>query len=279
MLGLDQQRLQRRDVERAGDPVLDEAGIDRASPDVPGSGPCVVHPDPAWQNALVVAPIDELPDWERLLAAERHLQYMIPGTVLVGGTAAALHARHRISLDGDHVLRDLRDRFDDVLATLEAAAGWRTDRVQRPVLILGQLDGILTGIRQLRRTRPLETEHIAGLRVPTLAEMARVKAWLLATRHTVRDYLDTVVLFERLGEQGVAQALASFDDIYRQAGAASPLAEVAERLAAAAPADLARIDLENYRGLQSPWNDWTHVAARGRHWARVVARVVLDGEA
>jgi hypothetical protein len=58
----------------------------------------------------------------------------------------------------------------------------------------------MTGIRQLRRTRPLETEVVAGLRVPTLAEMARVKAWLLATRHTVRDYLDTVVLLERLGE-------------------------------------------------------------------------------
>ena len=43
------------------------------------------------------------------------------------------------------------------LATLEAVAGWQTERVRRPVLILGQLDGILTGIRQLRRTRPLET--------------------------------------------------------------------------------------------------------------------------
>ena len=70
-------------------------------------------------------------------------------------------------------------RFDEVLTTLEAVAGWQTERIQRPFLILGQLDGILTGIRQLRRTRPLETELIGGLRVPTLAEMARIKAWLL----------------------------------------------------------------------------------------------------
>ena len=74
--------------------------------------------------------------------------------------------------------------------------------MQRPVLILGRLTGVLTGIRQLRRTRPLETEEIGGLRVPTLGEMLRIKAWLLATRHTVRDYLDTVVLCERLGERG-----------------------------------------------------------------------------
>jgi len=221
---------------------------------------------------------EQLPDWERLLAAERNLQHLVPGSVLVGGTAASLHAGHRVSLDGDHVLNDLRDRFDEVLATLEAAAGWQTERVRRPVLILGQLDGSLTGIRQLRRTRPLETERVAGLRVPTLAEMARIKAWLLATRHTVRDYLDTVVLFERLGEAGVKVALASFDELYRQPGGASPLTEVAERLAAADPTDLPDIDLASCRGVQRPWNDWAYVRARGRHWAERLAALAL-GEA
>jgi hypothetical protein len=177
------------------------------------------------------------------------------------------------------VLDDLRDRFDDVLAALETVAGWHTERAQRPVLILGRLDGILTGIRQLRRTRPLETEEIAGLRVPTLGEMARIKAWLLATRHTVRDYLDTVVLLDRLGEDGAAGAFRSFDAIYRQSGGdASALAEVAERLAAGAPADVAGIDVGTYRGLRPPWNDWSHVVARGRSWARVLARIALEGE-
>ena len=217
-----------------------------------------------------------LPEWERLLAAERHLQHLVPGAVLVGGTAAAIHVGHRVSMDGDHVLQDLRDRFDEVLRSLEAAAGWETERVQRPVLILGQLDGILTGIRQLRRTRPLETEEIAGLQIPTLAEMARIKAWLLATRHTVRDYLDTVVLCERLGDAGVRAALATFDEIYRQAAAVSPLTEVAERLAAATPLDRAAIDLASYRGLRPPWNDWTHLVTRGRYWAAVIARVALE---
>jgi hypothetical protein len=220
---------------------------------------------------------EQLPDWERLLAAERHLQHLVPGAVLVGGTAAALHAGHRVSMDVDHVLDDLRERFDAVLSALEAAAGWQTERVQRPVVILGQLDGILTGIRQLRRTRPLETEEIAGLRVPTLAEMARIKAWLLATRRTVRDYLDTVVLLERLGEAGVTRALAPFDELYKQPGGTSPLTEVAERLAAAEPADLADVDLATYRELRAPWNDWAHVRARGRHWAQRLATLSLQG--
>jgi hypothetical protein len=220
---------------------------------------------------------DGLADWERLLAAERHVQHLVPGTVLVGGTAAAMHAHHRLSLDGDHVLEDLRGRFDEVLSALESASGWQTERVQRPVIILGQMHGMLTGIRQLRRTRPLEKEEIEGLRVPTLAEMARIKAWLLATRHTVRDYLDTVVLLERLGEEGARSALRPFDDIYRQPGGTSPLAEAAERLAAASPVDLNRIDLGTYRGLCPPWNDWHHVAGRGRHWATVLAQLVLEG--
>jgi len=221
-------------------------------------------------------PAEALPDWEKLLAAERHLQALVPGAVLVGGTAAAIHAGHRRSMDGDHVLADLRGRFDAVLADLERAAGWQTERVRRPVLILGQLDGILTGIRQLRRSRPLETEEIDGLRLPTLVEMARVKAWLLVTRNTTRDYLDTVVLLERLGEGAVRTALAGFDLLYPQATGASPLAELAERLAAAAPGDLERVDLATYKGLTPPWNGWNHVRDRGRCWARVVADLAME---
>jgi hypothetical protein len=220
----------------------------------------------------------EMPDWERLLAAERHLQALVPGSVLVGGTAAALHAGHRKSLDGDHVLEDLRPRFDEVLAALEAVAGWQTSRVQRPVVILGRLDGVMTGIRQLRRTQPLETETIAGLRVPTLAEMARIKAWLLATRHTVRDYLDTVVLLDRLGEEAGVRAFDRFDGLYAQPNGTSPLVEVVERLGAASPADMPDVELTTYKGLVAPWNDWTHLSGRGRRWAELLARRVLRGD-
>ena len=220
---------------------------------------------------------EELPDWEKLLTAERHVQALIPGTVLVGGTAAALHAGHRRSHDGDHVLADLRGRFDEVVATLEAVAGWQTERVRRPVLVLGGLDGIPTGIRQLRRTAPLEVETVEGLRVPTLPEMARIKAWLLATRSTVRDYLDLVVLLERLGDEGGVDALNSLDDLYPQPRA-SVRVEVVERLAAAAPADLPEVEISTYKGLVAPWDRWEHVQARGRHFAERLTRRLLAGE-
>jgi hypothetical protein len=106
--------------------------------------------------------------------------------------------------------------------------------------------------------------------------MARIKAWLLATRNTVRDYLDLVVLLERLGEKGAEDALASFDTLYRQPGGTSPLSEVAERLASARPSDLADLDLKTYRGLSAPWTDWAHLEARGRAWASLVARVAME---
>ena len=197
-------------------------------------------------------------------------------TVLVGGTAVALHAEHRKSLDGDHVVASLKERFEEVLAELEQIAGWKTERVQRPVLILGQLDGILTGIRQLRRAAPLETEVIQGIRVPTLAEMARIKAWLLATRLTTRDYLDTVVLLERLGDGEAQRALATLDQLYQQSPGTSVLAEVVERLASAQPRDRAQVELSSYKDLQSPWNDWTFLASRGRHFATVLTASLLE---
>jgi hypothetical protein len=108
--------------------------------------------------------------------------------------------------------------------------------------------------------------------------MARIKAWLLATRHTLRDYLDTVVLCERLGDEGVRTAMRSFDEIYRQPNGCSPLSEVAERLAAASPPDRATTDLATYRGLKAPWTDWQHVVDRGRHFARVIAAMVLGSQ-
>ncbi len=71
------------------------------------------------------------------------------------------------------------------------------------------------------------------------------------------------------------RALGSLDEIYPQPSGASVLAEVTERLGAAQPVDAAEVDLASYTGLKPPWNDWRHVAARGRVWARVLADLLL----
>jgi hypothetical protein len=133
-----------------------------------------------------------LPDWELVLSSAARLQRILPDAVLVGGTASAIHAGHRFSRDADHVLTDLRHRFDDVLAQLESVAGWKTARVQRPVQILGSLDGIETGVRQLIRDEPLETVvvdyHGARITVPTEGEILRIKAlWRVLGRQSGHD--------------------------------------------------------------------------------------------
>ena len=87
----------------------------------------------------------DFPEWEDVLSSAARLQVVLPGAVLVGGSASALYAAHRFSFDHDHVVTNLRDRFDEVLADLESVSGWRTARLSRREQILGSLDGIQTG--------------------------------------------------------------------------------------------------------------------------------------
>ncbi|MCB0957524.1 MAG: hypothetical protein KDB12_15320, partial [Ilumatobacter sp.] len=77
------------------------------------------------------------PSLDDVLESAARLQQVVPGAVLVGGSAAAHHARHRLSLDHDHVLSDLKSRFDTVLDNLEAMGDWSTARVGHGKIILG----------------------------------------------------------------------------------------------------------------------------------------------
>jgi len=206
-------------------------------------------------------------EWDDVLAAAARLQALLPDAVLVGGTAASIHAGHRVSFDDDHVLVDLRERFDDVLEELEREESWITARVNRPVLILGSLDGVETGVRQLIRARPLEVEEIespAGfLRAPTLPEMLRVKAWLVLRRNATRDYLDVVALTDRLGLDRAARVALELDTYYEDQvgpGGSRIATQLARQLADPAPYDLSEVDLGSYRRLDRRWQEWTAVA-------------------
>lgn len=217
---------------------------------------------------------EPLPDWELVLSSAARLQSILPDAVLVGGTASAIHAAHRFSRDADHVLTDLRDRFDQVLAELESVAGWKTARVQRPVQILGRLDGIETGVRQLIRDEPLETAvveyHGERITVPTKAEILRIKGVLILKRNATRDYLDFVALADHMGDETVAKALQSFDRLYQQASGESPLQQLQVQLANALPYDLEETELSEYKNLNPRWHDWQTVKAACLHLAIVI---------
>lgn len=227
--------------------------------------------------------IETLPDWELVLSAAARLQHILPEAVLVGGTASALHAEHRFSRDADHVLTDLRHRFDEVLAQLESVAGWRTARVQRPVQILGSLDGIETGVRQLVRGEPLDTtvmDH-RGMRitVPTEAEILRIKGVLILKRNATRDYLDFVALASRMGEPDIALALQPFDRLYRQDTGESPLQQLQVQLGDPLPYDLESTELSEYKNLDPRWHDWDKVKAACTRLATVIFDRVCEIEA
>src|SRR6056297_759438 len=146
----------------------------------------------------------ESPDLDDVLASAARLQRVVPDAVLVGGTAAAWYAGHRESDDHDHVLTDLQERFDAVLEAVERTDGWVTNRVVPGNVILGSLGDIETGIRQMIRARPLEVSEAplpsgAVVRVPTLDEILRIKAFLVVRRNQARDYLDVAALAQRMG--------------------------------------------------------------------------------
>jgi len=219
-------------------------------------------------------PNDTLPEWEQVLSTAAHLQRILPGAVLVGGSAAAVYARHCLSTDADHVLTDLRERFDKVLADLEAVAGWKTARIRRPVQILGSLDGIETGVRQLIRAEPLETTQIEyrgeTITLPTETEMLRIKAVLILQRNATRDYLDFVALADHMGDERVVEALRSFDRLYPQPNEESALQQLQIQLSNPLPYDLEELNLAEYKNLDPRWHNWEAVKAACVHFAILI---------
>lgn len=203
-----------------------------------------------------------LPDWERLLSAQEIFQSHFPECVLVGGTAAALHAHHRVSIDADHILPNLKTKFAEILKDVEKESGWRTNRIEPPVLILGNFQGVRTGIRQLIRSAPLETMQVRGLKVPTPEEVLRIKAYLIVKRNATRDYIDFVALWDHLGTTNALKALHSLDALYPQEGDMTVSQQLALQLSEPKPWDLSETDLSHYKALAAPYTDWNEVKRR-----------------
>ncbi|GAB3228132.1 hypothetical protein GCM10027447_19940 [Glycomyces halotolerans] len=219
-------------------------------------------------------------DLRAVLDSAARLQELVPDAVLVGGSAAALYAGHRDSYDHDHVVADLRDRFDVVLEALESEGEWVTNRVRPGKVILGSLGDIETGVRQLIRRRPLETAEIelgSGrlLRVPTPDETLRVKAFLIVRRNQTRDYLDVAALSDRYGVECAVEVLVGIDEYYADQGSEEEgvRSQLIRQLSEPRPADFAvTAELDAYRNLSERWTDWSNVVAACGALAEQIAR-------
>jgi ribosomal protein S18 acetylase RimI-like enzyme len=207
---------------------------------------------------------------------------MVTDAVLVGGSAAALYAGHRDSYDHDHVLPDLRERFDVVLEALESEGEWVTNRVVPGKVILGQLGDVEAGVRQMIRTRPLEIVHITlpsgrVLTIPTAAETLRIKGFLIVRRNQTRDYLDVAALADRYGLHEAAGVLASIDDYYvdQHGEGRGVAAQLARQLADPRPKDSSVTrQLDAYRNLAPRWTNWAEV----RSVCQELAAEMLEAE-
>ncbi len=207
----------------------------------------------------------------QVLKSAARLQTVVPDAVLVGGSAAALNAGHRDSFVHDHVLADLVDRYETVLAAAEATEGWATSvRASKPPFtIMGSLDGIEAGLRQMRRIRPLETLEVtvganAVVVAPTEAEALRVKAFLIVQRNVVRDFIDVVALVGHIGDDAAVTVLSDIDDYYadRSDDPSSVLTSLVIALADPSPRDTDVInEVPRYKDLDARWHQWSDVVA------------------
>ena len=204
--------------------------------------------------------------WQKLLEAAANFQELLTGSVMIGGSAAAAHLKHRYSFDADHILSDLTENYEEVLDFLEGRDDWETARIHPPKLILGNFQGVETGVRQLRRNRPLETEQIRikgkSLTMPTLPEMIRTKGWMIVSRNATRDYIDFAALAKHMGIEDTVEVLNDFDAFYSdliRGNQASPIVQLIRQLAEPKPGDLEQIDLSQYKGIQPPFDSWDYI--------------------
>jgi hypothetical protein len=207
-----------------------------------------------------------------VFASAAKLQKLVPDAVLVGGSAAVLYAGHRESFDHDHVLQDLVERYDSVVEAVEASEGWATSiRASKPPLtLMGSLDGVEAGLRQLRRTRALETVKVevapdSVVVAPTEEEILRIKAYLVVQRNAVRDYLDVVALSDQLGWENSVAVLRDIDSFYsdRSEKNESVLTSLIASLADPRPLDDEVItELPRYKGLAPEYHDWSTIRDR-----------------
>ncbi len=107
---------------------------------------------------------------------------------LAGGTAAALHLGHRISVDLDFFGPD---PFDSSLLASQLAdlGAFRLDRIA-PDTLLGDLNGVKISFFRYRYPLVVEPIVTLGARIATLQDIAAMKLDAVSRRGTKRDFVD-----------------------------------------------------------------------------------------
>jgi hypothetical protein len=163
---------------------------------------------PAWLAELLLE--DTATTWERIAPAVPAAAY------LGGGTAIAVHLRHRTSRDLDFFFHRSID-LDRLVRRLSAQGAFAiTER--SPGTLNGVFDRtpvqfLKAGLERLEhRLEP--TVPIAGLRVAGLGDLLAMKLNAIAGRAQLRDYFDLMAI-EQTGGRTVEEGIGLFLARYR----------------------------------------------------------------
>lgn len=120
-----------------------------------------------------------------------------PEFYLAGGTALALQIGHRISEDFD--LFSGNPLPDDMLVRAERAFAGK--RVSPSVSTSDELTVLANGTKVTFLRYPFPVlhgfVHFNGMRAPTVAELAAMKAYTIGRRGSYRDYVDLYVVLKK----------------------------------------------------------------------------------
>jgi len=206
----------------------------------------------------------------------------VPGAVALGGTVCSLYARHRLSLDIDFGVADLRQRFHQVRGHLLELEGWQEADVRVPVLILGSIDGVEIGFRQLRRNTPFDTLSVrtadGDLVVPTLDEMLLTKAFLIYDRNRTRDFVDFAELACLETDASVVETLSKMDAKFGWDKQPTVMLGALKTLLHGEPADSDTHGYSTFRWLAPRLKSWEQVQSKCRAIGDLLARRILGAK-
>jgi hypothetical protein len=197
-------------------------------------------------------------DFDKVVVTGAEFQKHLPWLDLVGGTASALHAQHRVSHDVDFLTKNLKPRFEEILSHITEWSEWKTNRIQSPVIILGEAHNVRLGVRQQIREKPFDTVQLNGLRIPTLEECFKIKVFLVGKRRATRDYVDACALLDKLPEDTAYRLLSEMDGDFPSVDNLSNTARFATAVRQI-PADFLKAPLSQFEGLKHPYTDWDYI--------------------
>ncbi len=153
---------------------------------------------PGWLRAVL--PGDTASTWETIRGTLPASSY------LVGGTAIAVHLRHRVSRDLDFFLAEPED-LAALRSELEGLGHFAASMHSQDTL-----NGVFNGtkVQFLSATDQQVLEPLAaieGIRLAALGDLLATKLKVIGDRGELRDYYDTKVIEERAGrraEEGIA---------------------------------------------------------------------------